>query len=78
MPYLFAAPVSIEEIERIGSHFSAPWSQCRREAGRTPVLSPAEYARRGFSIVAYPSSIPCESVRYSAGIEAIRLVRIAH
>jgi 2-methylisocitrate lyase-like PEP mutase family enzyme len=72
------APVSIEELETIGSHFSAPLVANAAEAGRTPVLSPAEYARIGFSIVAYPSSILLRVVSgIRAGIEAIRLGQMA-
>jgi 2-methylisocitrate lyase-like PEP mutase family enzyme len=72
------APVSIEELKTIGSHFCAPLVVNAAEAGRTPVLSPAEYARMGFSIVAYPSSILLRVVSgIRAGIEAIRRGQMA-
>jgi len=55
-----------------GSHFSAPLVVNAAEADALPFIA-AEYARIGFSIVAYPSSILLRVVSgIRAGIEAIR------
>jgi 2-methylisocitrate lyase-like PEP mutase family enzyme len=52
------APESREELERVGSEFRhAPQLANMLEAGRTPMLSPAELFKLGFAMVAYPTSL---------------------
>jgi len=52
------APESREELERVGSEFRhVPQLANMLEAGRTPMLSPAELFRLGFAMVAYPTSL---------------------
>ena len=51
------APTSIEELERIGKSFDVPLLVNAAEGGRTPVLSPAEYAALGFSMIIYPATL---------------------
>jgi 2-methylisocitrate lyase-like PEP mutase family enzyme len=52
------APESRRELERVGSEFRhVPQLANMLEAGRTPLLSPAELFRMGFAMVAYPTSL---------------------
>jgi 2-methylisocitrate lyase-like PEP mutase family enzyme len=52
------APESREELERIGSEFRhVPQLANMLEAGRTPLLQPAELFALGFAMVAYPTSL---------------------
>jgi 2-methylisocitrate lyase-like PEP mutase family enzyme len=51
------APVSVEEMERIGSAFDVPQLANMLEGGRTPILPPAELERLGFRIVIYGISL---------------------
>lgn len=52
------APESREELERIGSEFRhVPQLANMLEAGRTPLVSPAELFHMGFAMVAYPTSL---------------------
>jgi 2-methylisocitrate lyase-like PEP mutase family enzyme len=52
------APESREELERVGSEFRhVPQLANMLEAGRTPMLSPAELFKLGFTMVAYPTSL---------------------
>jgi 2-methylisocitrate lyase-like PEP mutase family enzyme len=52
------APESREELERVGSEFRhVPQLANMLEAGRTPMLSPAELFKLGFAMVAYPTSL---------------------
>ena len=51
------APVSIEEMERIGRAFDMPLLANMLEGGRTPILKPAELDALGFRIVIYGISL---------------------
>lgn len=51
------APRSVEELEIIGRSFDAPILVNMAEGGLTPILSPEELARMGFSIIGYPGSL---------------------
>lgn len=52
------APESPEELARIGSELRhVPQMANMLESGRTPLLSPAELWKLGFSIVAYPTTL---------------------
>jgi 2-methylisocitrate lyase-like PEP mutase family enzyme len=47
------APESVEELARVGAAFDVPQVANPLEGGRTPLLSPAEYAELGFRVVPY-------------------------
>ena len=47
------APESVEEIERIGRAFDVPLVANPLEGGKTPLLSPQEFAELGFSVIPY-------------------------
>jgi 2-methylisocitrate lyase-like PEP mutase family enzyme len=47
------APESVEELARIGRAFDVPLVANPLEGGRTPLLSPAEFAELGFSVIPY-------------------------
>jgi 2-methylisocitrate lyase-like PEP mutase family enzyme len=47
------APESIEELRRIGRAFDVPLVANPLEGGKTPLLSPAEFAELGFSVIPY-------------------------
>lgn len=48
------APESVEEVRRIGRAFAGvPLVANPLEGGRTPLLSPAEFAELGFSVIPY-------------------------
>ena len=51
------APVSVEEMERIGRAFDVPQLANMLEGGRTPILPPTELERLGFRIVIYGISL---------------------
>lgn len=51
------APVSVEEMERIGRAFDVPQLANMLEGGRTPILRPAELEQLGFRIVIYGISL---------------------
>jgi 2-methylisocitrate lyase-like PEP mutase family enzyme len=52
------APETPEELARIGSELRhVPQMANMLESGRTPLLSPAELWKLGFSIVAYPTTL---------------------
>lgn len=47
------APESVEELARIGRAFDVPLVANPLEGGKTPLLSPAEFAVLGFSVIPY-------------------------
>ena len=47
------APESVEELERIGRAFDVPLVANPLEGGKTPLLSPAEFAELGFTVIPY-------------------------
>lgn len=51
------APVSVEEMERIGRAFDVPLLANMLEGGRTPILKPVELEQLGFRIVIYGTSL---------------------
>jgi 2-methylisocitrate lyase-like PEP mutase family enzyme len=51
------APVSVEEMERIGRAFDVPLLANMLEGGRTPILRPVELEELGFRIVIYGISL---------------------
>ena len=53
------APQSVEELARIGQSFQGvpQLANMLVGGGRTPILPPAELARLGFAMVAYPTSL---------------------
>lgn len=51
------APVSVEEMERIGRAFDVPLLANMLEGGRTPILRPAQLEELGFRIVIYGISL---------------------
>jgi 2,3-dimethylmalate lyase len=57
------APVSIEEMDRIGRAFDVPLLANMLEGGRTPILKPAELEELGFRIVIYGISLLMRATR---------------
>jgi 2,3-dimethylmalate lyase len=57
------APVSVEEMERIGKAFDVPLLANMLEGGRTPILKPAELEALGFRIVIYGISLLMRATR---------------
>lgn len=52
------APQTVEELARVGSEFRhVPQMANMVEGGRTPIVLPAELARLGFAMVAYPTNL---------------------
>lgn len=51
------APVSIEEMDRIGRAFDVPLLANMLEGGRTPILKPVDLEQLGFRIVIYGISL---------------------
>lgn len=51
------APLSVEEMERIGKAFDVPLLANMLEGGRTPILRPVELEQLGFRIVIYGISL---------------------
>ncbi len=53
------APQSVEELARVGQSFQGvpQLANLLVGGGRTPILPPAELARLGFAMVAYPTSL---------------------
>ena len=47
------APESVEELARIGRTFDVPLVANPLEGGKTPLLSPAEFAEHGFTVIPY-------------------------
>lgn len=47
------APESVEELRRIGRAFDVPLVANPLEGGKTPLLSPAEFAELGFTVIPY-------------------------
>jgi 2-methylisocitrate lyase-like PEP mutase family enzyme len=47
------APESVAELEIIGKTFDVPLIANPLEGGKTPILSPREYAQLGFSVIPY-------------------------
>lgn len=67
------APTTIEELRIIGESFDLPLVVNAAEGGRTPLLSPAEYAALGFSIILYPSTLLLRIV--GASVQALAALR---
>lgn len=67
------APTTIEELRIIGESFDLPLVVNAAESGRTPLLSPAEYAALGFSIILYPSTLLLRIV--GASVQALAALR---
>ncbi|HEY4125358.1 MAG TPA: isocitrate lyase/PEP mutase family protein [Rhizomicrobium sp.] len=51
------APISLDELKRIGESFDVPLVVNAAEGGRTPLLTPQEYRDLGFSIILYPATL---------------------
>ena len=51
------SPLSVEELELIGSTFDVPQMANMLEGGKTPILKPAELDELGFEIVIYGISL---------------------
>jgi 2,3-dimethylmalate lyase len=51
------APQSVEELRRIGGSIEAVQFANMAEAGRTPIVPPAELKAMGFSIIVYPGTL---------------------
>lgn len=53
------APETMEELARVGSEFRhvPQMANMLEGGGRTPVVAPAELARMGFAMVAYPTTL---------------------
>ena len=47
------APESVEELARIGRAFDVPLVANPLEGGKTPLLTPAEFAELGFTVIPY-------------------------
>lgn len=47
------APESVEELRRIGRAFDVPLVANPLEGGKTPLLTPAEFAELGFTVIPY-------------------------
>lgn len=57
------APVSVQEMERIGRAFHVPLLANMLEGGRTPILKPSELDALGFRIVIYGISLLMRATR---------------
>mgnify|MGYP001807579645 CR=1 FL=1 len=57
------APESIEELERIGRAFDVPLVANPLEGGKTPLLSPAEFAELGFTVIPYGITLILHAAR---------------
>lgn len=57
------APVSVEEMRRIGQAFDVPLLANMLEGGRTPILKPVELEELGFRIVIYGISLMMRATR---------------
>ena len=65
------APVSLEELARVGSAFEGvPQLANMLEGGRTPLLPPAELGRLGFSMAIYGISLLMHATRAMQGVLA--------
>lgn len=67
------APTTVEELRIIGQSFDLPLVVNAAEGGRTPLLSPTEYAALGFSIILYPSTLLLRII--GASVQALAALR---
>jgi 2-methylisocitrate lyase-like PEP mutase family enzyme len=71
------APESIDELRIIGASFQVPTLVNMPEGGRTPIVSPAELAEFGFSMVVYPSTLLLRVINaIQQGLDGIRSGRL--
>jgi 2,3-dimethylmalate lyase len=72
------SPLSTEELRSIGESFSVPLIINAAETGRTPILSPEEYHRLGFSVILYPATLLLRMVgTFQRTLAALREGRFA-
>ncbi len=72
------APRSLEELRRVGETFDVPQLANMLEDGATPLLEPAELARLGFAMVAYPTTLIFRVARtIERALEDLRAGRLA-
>jgi 2,3-dimethylmalate lyase len=57
------APESIDELQRIGRAFDVPLVANPLEGGKTPLLSPAEFAALGFTVIPYGITLILHAAR---------------
>jgi 2-methylisocitrate lyase-like PEP mutase family enzyme len=72
------SPLSIDELRSIGESFTIPLIVNAAESGKTPILSPEEYRRLGFSIILYPATLLLRMVgTFQRTLTALREGRFA-
>jgi 2,3-dimethylmalate lyase len=73
------SPLSIDELRSIGASFSLPLIVNAAESGKTPILSPEEYHRLGFSIILYPATLLLRMIgTFQRTLTALREGRFAN
>jgi 2-methylisocitrate lyase-like PEP mutase family enzyme len=73
------SPLSIDELRSIGESFTVPLIVNAAESGRTPILSPEEYHRLGFSIILYPATLLLRMIgTFQRTLTALREGRFAN
>jgi 2,3-dimethylmalate lyase len=73
------SPLSIDELRRIGESFTVPLIVNAAESGKTPILSPEEYRRLGFSIILYPATLLLRMIgTFQRTLTALREGRFAN
>jgi 2-methylisocitrate lyase-like PEP mutase family enzyme len=73
------SPLSIDELRSIGESFTVPLIINAAESGRTPILSPEEYRRLGFSIILYPATLLLRMIgTFQRTLTALREGRFAN
>jgi 2,3-dimethylmalate lyase len=73
------SPLSIDELRSIGESFTVPLIVNAAESGKTPILSPEEYHRLGFSIILYPATLLLRMIgTFQRTLTALREGRFAN
>jgi 2-methylisocitrate lyase-like PEP mutase family enzyme len=73
------SPLSIDELRSIGESFTVPLIVNAAESGKTPILSPEEYRRLGFSIILYPATLLLRMIgTFQRTLTALREGRFAN
>jgi 2,3-dimethylmalate lyase len=73
------SPLSIDELRRIGESFTVPLIVNAAESGKTPILSPEEYRRLGFSMILYPATLLLRMIgTFQRTLTALREGRFAN
>jgi 2-methylisocitrate lyase-like PEP mutase family enzyme len=73
------SPLSIDELRSIGESFTVPLIVNAAESGKTPILSPEEYRRLGFSMILYPATLLLRMIgTFQRTLTALREGRFAN